>query len=339
MRRIVKLLAAVAVPAVFLVVVLAKPDDKLPEMKFNDVREIAPGVFFRYSSISAADPKVKFGGSNHAWIVCDNFVVVVDANFPEGAAEVIAAIKKTTDKPIKFVLDTHHHGDHAYGNAVWAKEGAKIVSQKNCARLLQVNGPEAWKAAAKDRKDVAESELKQVDVTFDDKHVIDGGSQQIEFIYLGHAHTAGDSVAWLPKYGILCTGDACVNGAFNYMGHSNSASWLKVLDKMKALQPKIVCPGHGPLAGPEVIDKEKRYFSELREHVQKGIDGNKPLTEITKSFEPAWYKEWTGVDAAGPKMNQDSVEHVYKELTGKIDHDKLGYAPAVPGANTTAVGR
>jgi cyclase len=339
MRRFAKLLAAVAVPAIFLVVVLAKPEDKLPEMKFNDVREIAPGVYFRYSSISASDPSVKFGGSNHCWVVCDNYVVVVDANFPEGAAEVIAAIKKTTDKPIKFVLDTHHHGDHAYGNAVWAKEGAKIVSHKNCARLLQTNGPEAWKAAAKDRKDVAESELKQVDLTFDDKHVIDGGNLTVEFIYLGHAHTAGDSVAWLSKHGILCTGDACVNGAFNYMGHANSASWIKVLEKMKALKPKIVCPGHGAICGPEVIDKEIRYFTELREHVQKGIDANKSLADITKSFTPAWYKEWTGVDAAGPKMNQDSVEHVYKELTGKIDHDKLGYAPAVPGANTSAAGR
>ncbi len=338
MRRFAKLLAVVAAPAIFLVVVLAKPEDKPPEMKFNEVREIAPGVYFRYSSISASDPKVKFGGSNHTWIVFKDYVVVVDANFPEGATEVIAAIKKTTDKPIKFVLDTHHHGDHAYGNAIWAKEGAKIVSHKNCARLLATKGPDEWKQASRERKDVAESELKQVDIAFDDKHVIEDDAQRVEFIFLGHAHTPGDAVAFLPKHGILCTGDACVNGAFNYMGHSNSASWIKVLDKMKALQPKLVCPGHGSLVGPEVIDKEKRYFAELREHVQKGIDANKSLAEITKSIDLPWYKEWTGVDVAGPKMNQDSVEHVYKELTGKIDHDKLGLAPGIPGA-TSAVGR
>ena len=71
------------------------------------------------------------------------------------------------------MLDTHHHGDHAYGNAVWAKEGAKIVGQKYCARLLQTKGPQEWKQAARDRKDLAESELKQVDITFDDKHVIE----------------------------------------------------------------------------------------------------------------------------------------------------------------------
>src|SRR5262249_28268033 len=152
------------------------------------------------------------------------------------------------------------------------------------------------------------------------------------------AHTPGDAVAYLPKHGILCTGDACVNGAFNYMGHSNSASWIKVLEKMKDLHPKLVCPGHGSLAGPEVIDKEKRYFTDLRDHVQKGIDAGKSPADITNSLDLPWYKEGTGVDAAGPPMNKDSVQHVYKELTGKIDHDKLGLAPTLPG-DTSAAGR
>src|SRR5436190_23621267 len=109
----------------------------LPEMNFNEVREISPGVFFRYSSISATDPKVPFGGCNNTWVVFKDYVVVIDANFPKEAADVLAAIKKTTDKPVKYVLDTHHHGDHSYGNNVWSKAGAQIVAHKNAARLLQ----------------------------------------------------------------------------------------------------------------------------------------------------------------------------------------------------------
>src|SRR5205085_1339529 len=135
----------------------------LPQMKFNDVKEVAPGVFFRYSAISATDEKVVFGGSNNIWIVFEDYVVVVDANFPSGAKEVIEAIKKTTDKPIRYVFDTHHHGDHAYGNAVFAKEGAGIIAQTNCARLLRINGPKEFEDAgkgSKDREDVAKSTLK-----------------------------------------------------------------------------------------------------------------------------------------------------------------------------------
>src|SRR5262249_40663769 len=85
-----------------------------PPMKFNEVREVAPGVFFRYSAISATDQTVAFGGSNNIWIVFDDYVAVIDANFPKEAGDVIEAIKKTTNKPIRYVLDTHHHGDHAY---------------------------------------------------------------------------------------------------------------------------------------------------------------------------------------------------------------------------------
>ncbi len=96
----------------------------LAPMKFNDVREIAPGVFFRYSAISATDKAVVFGGCNNIWVVFKDYVVVFDANFPKEAGDVIAAVKKTTDKPIRFVADSHHHGDHAYGNAIFAQTGA-----------------------------------------------------------------------------------------------------------------------------------------------------------------------------------------------------------------------
>src|SRR5207249_11592153 len=140
-----------------------------------------PGVCFRYSAISATGKSVALGGSNNIWIVFEDYVVVVDANFPKEAGDVIEAIKKTTDKPIRYVLDTHHHGDHAYGNAVFGKAGASIVAQTNCARLLRVNGPEEFKKAGEGptgRKDVKESKLKVPNVVFDEKLVLDDGNQR-----------------------------------------------------------------------------------------------------------------------------------------------------------------
>ncbi len=290
--------------------------DDLPKMKFNDVKEIAPGVFFRYSAISATDKNVAFGGSNNIWVVFEDYVVVIDANFPKEAGDVIEAIKKTTDKPIRYVFDTHHHGDHAYGNAVFAKAGASVVAQTNCARLMRVNGPKEFEEAGKGpggRKDVAESKLKVPNVVFDDRLVLDDGTQRVEFLFLGHAHTAGDAVAYLPKYKMLCTGDACVNGAYNFMGHSDSASWIRAVERMQQLDVKTVCPGHGPLAGRDLLERQKRYFVELRGKVREGIAAKKNPEEIHKSLELAWYKEWTGVVPA-----IDNVKHVYDELTGRV---------------------
>ena len=334
MLKRLSLLAAIA--AAFALVVYASAERSadepkqlpIPEMKFDEVKEIAPGVFFRYSSISPNDPKIPFGGSNHAWVVFKDYVVVIDANFPKEAADVIADIKKTTKKPIKYVLDTHHHGDHAYGNAVWAKEGAKIVAHKNAARLLKTNGPKQWEDAAKDRADVKNSELKQVDITFDDKYELKDDTQHVVFKHFGHMHTAGDSSAYLPKHKILCTGDACVNGAFNFMGHSNSASWIKCLEAMDKLEVDLVCPGHGKVARKDLFALEKKYFTELRAAVKKGIDDKKSVEEITKGLDFPWYKEWTGVGAAETDQNKGNVKHVYDELMGKIDHDRIGAAPA-----------
>jgi glyoxylase-like metal-dependent hydrolase (beta-lactamase superfamily II) len=303
---------------------LVMPADELPKMQFNDVKEIAPGVFFRYSSISATDPSIPFGGCNNTWVVFKDYVVVIDANFPIQAADVVAAIKKTTNKPIRYVLDTHHHGDHAYGNAVWAKEGAKIVASKPTGRLLETRGPQQFaqaKAGNDGPKHIGEGMFKPADITFDDKYVLDDGAQRVELIHVGHMHTAGDAMAYLPKHKILCTGDACVNGAFNFMGHSNSASWIRCLDKLQEFDVNLICPGHGQLARKDLLNRQKRYFEELRQQVEKGIKDKKELKEIAAKIDMPWYKEWTGKDAS---KNDDNVKHVFDELQGKVNHAELG---------------
>src|SRR5207244_12858751 len=135
------------------------------------------------------------------------YVVVIDANCPQRAGDVIEAIKKTTAKPIRYVLDTHHHGDHAYGNAVFAKVGASIVSQANCARWLRDKGAQEFADAGRGptgRKDIAQRSLKVPEVVFDDKLVLDDGEQRVEFLFLGHAHTAADAFVCLPSHKTLC---------------------------------------------------------------------------------------------------------------------------------------
>jgi cyclase len=289
-----------------------------PAMKFGDVREIAPGVFFRYSAISATDKTVVFGGCNNIWVVFKDYVVLFDANFPKEAGDVSAAIKKTTDKPIRYVVDSHHHGDHAYGNAIFAQAGASIVAQANCARLLRIDGPKEFADAGKGptgRKDVAASFLKVPDVLFDDRLILDDGTQRAEFLFFGHAHTPGDAFMYLPKQKVLCTGDACTNGAFNFMGHADSASWIRVLDRAQQLDVKILCPGHGPLGGKEVLQKQQRYFAELREQVKKGLAAGKEFDDILRSLNMPWHTEWTGIEASSRRAE---TQHVYDELTGRI---------------------
>lgn len=272
------------------------------------VTEVAPGVFFR-----KAQTEPVFTGCNQGFVVFRDFVLVIDANFPGQVDQVIAAIREKTDKPIKFVFDTHYHGDHADGNVQYKKLGASIVAHERSQPLFETKGADGFEGAKKTRAtEYGGLAYEMPSVYFSHKLVFDDGEQRVELIFFGHAHTAGDAVAWMPKHRILFSGDACVNGAFNYTGDADTASWIAVLGGMEDLGVKTICPGHGELGGPEVIANQKRWFQELRGHVQAGIDRGDSLDRIKASIDIPFYKEWTGQDASSRTEN---IEHVFKELS------------------------
>lgn len=273
------------------------------------VTELAPGVFFRKTQTQP-----EFIGCNQGWVIFKDFVLVIDANFPNQAEEVVGLIRQQTDKPIRYVFDTHYHGDHADGNAIYTKLGATALASENSKSLFETKGIAGFQQSQKDKPaEYGPLNYDQPSLFFPRKLVIDDGTQRVELIHFGHAHTAGDAVAWLPKHGILFTGDACVNGAFNYTGDSNTESWIGVLTEMRKLPVKLIAPGHGETSDASLIDTQKRYFVELREYVQSGIEADKSLDQIKSQIKLPFYKEWTGVAAAEQTEN---IEHVFQELTG-----------------------
>jgi len=273
------------------------------------VTEVAPGVFFRKTATQPA-----FIGCNQGWVIFKDFVLVIDANFPNQAEEVIGLIRKTTDKPIRYVFDTHYHGDHADGNQKFAAIGATPVASEDSRSQFETKGLAGFEKAKKANPAVYGGlEYQKPVLYFPRKLVIDDGTQRVELIHFGHAHTPGDAVAWLPKRGLLFTGDACVNGPFNYTGDGNTASWIRVVSEMQKLPVQRVCPGHGEMGGPDVLEKQKRYIVELREAVQRLVDKGRTLDEIKQQIEVPSFKDWTGVDV---KTRAENIEFVYSELTG-----------------------
>jgi glyoxylase-like metal-dependent hydrolase (beta-lactamase superfamily II) len=271
------------------------------------ITEIAPGVFFRKCQ---TEP---FLGCNQGWVLFKDFVLVIDANFPGQAAEVVQHIRATTDKPIRYVFDTHYHGDHADGNQQYTRIGATAVANENSKTLFETKGIAGFRQSQTTRRDeYGALDYEQPSLYFPGKLVLDDGTQRVELLHFGHAHTAGDAVAWLPEHGILFTGDACVNGAFNYTGDSKTESWVNVLARMQELPVKQLAPGHGELSDAKLLSTQKKYFTELREAVQGGIDAKKSLDEIKQSVDLPWYRDWAGVDV---KTRTENIEHVYKELT------------------------
>lgn len=241
--------------------------------QINTVQEIAPGVYFH-----EGDPRI--GTCNNGWIVMGAYVVGIDANYPVGARIVIPKIRATTDKPIRFVVDTHFHPDHSFGNQVWADEGAIAVAQVGAFEELRDSGPQAWALSAAGRPDVASSRLKLPGLVYSDSLVFDDGVRRVELRWPGIAHTRGDTLVWLPKEKILFTGDVCVNGSFNYVHDSNISEWIRVLGEAAKLGAERVCPGHGPLGGAEILADQRGYFVELRRGVKGLLDSRAPAAEV-----------------------------------------------------------
>ena len=246
----------------------------------DKVEQVKPGVYFHEGDLHG------HGHCNNGWVVFDDYVVVVDANFPSGAKVVLPKIKALTDRPIRFAFDTHHHGDHAYGNQVWVENGAIPVASSGALDEMKKyetgyygGKPGRWEDAAKSRPDVASSKLKPPTVLFPKEMVFDDGKHRMELKWLGVAHTHGDGWAWLPKEKILFSGDACVNGPYNYTGDGNIGDWIKTLEAAQKLGAKTVVPGHGAIGDGTLLEDQKQYFIEIRKQAQRLRDGYKSPVE------------------------------------------------------------
>jgi len=284
------------------------------------VEQVQPGIYFHEGDLG------RFGHCNNGWIVFDDYVLVVDGNFPSGAKAVIPKIKETSDKPIRFAFDTHHHGDHAYGNQVWVEAGAIPVAHEGVVEEMKKyetgyygGAPGRWEEAAKGRADVAASKLKPPTLLFRKEMIFDDGKKRVELLHLGMAHTRGDGFAWLPKEKILFTGDACVNGPYNFTGDGDIGQWIQTLEAAMKLGAKTICPGHGPVGGPEVLEDQHRYFVQLRAEVKQLVDAGKSADEVKSSVDAikARLKSNPRIERYVGSFFSAQVEKVYVELGGK----------------------
>jgi glyoxylase-like metal-dependent hydrolase (beta-lactamase superfamily II) len=288
----------------------------------DTVKELAPGVFFHEGDLKGK------GHCNNGWVVFDDYVLVIDANFPSGAQQVIPKIKAQTSKPIRFAFDTHHHGDHAYGNQVWADNGGTIVAHENVLSEMRKyetglfgGKPGRWEEAAKDREDVRAARLKPPSLLYRDVMIFDDGTHRVELRYFGVGHTQGDGFAWLPKERILFTGDAAVNGPYNFMGDGNSGAWIETLAAAQKLGASIVGPAHGPVGDGRVLEAQRQFFVALRAEVAKRKD---LAPERVQADVPAIrtaliarHRTYIDADEKAVASFESQVAQVYKEITGK----------------------
>jgi cyclase len=243
---------------------------------FEQVVEVSKNAFFAQGKVSFFENgNLNEIQSNNGWIVFDDFVLVIDSNFPASADLLYGEIRKRTDKPISLVFNTHHHGDHLYGNNFWVQKGATpiafvgVVDEIKKYETGYFGGkPGRWESVQQVRSDLKGHNLYPPSVTFVKKNILQDKHAQVELIHLGIGHTYGDAVAWMPKEKIVFVGDACLNGPYNLFRDAHIQSWINTLEVMKSYEPIMVIGGHGQIGNEASISNQQSYLKQVLQWVK-----------------------------------------------------------------------
>lgn len=288
------------------------------------LQEAAPGVWFRPGERDQ-------GHCNNTIIEMEDYLIVIDANFPSGASLVMEDIKTVSSKPVKYVFDTHHHGDHLYGNPLWTKAGATTLAYHTVLQEIARYEPNGWQSAAASRPDVEELGLATaeppMEVFSEIPYVLQDATRRVEFHFFGWAHTRGDGFAYLPNEAVLVTGDAIVNGPYNFMAHGNISNWPNVIERAKRLQFDKVLPGHGPIGGREVPDGQQAFLREIHAAVDDAIGQGQSLADMVTMTDGAPTATSIELSSAvhnwvGPSFPQQ-VAFAYEEISQGKPHGEI----------------
>jgi cyclase len=342
MRRLITLFALVSIGSLG---ILARSQAPASGAAYK-FQEIKPGI---YSAIGTGTLNV---GSNSAVIVNQDDVLIVDSHItPEAARVMLREIKTITDKPVRFLVNTHFHFDHTDGNQVFGPDvlifGHDFTRNKLAGDFLhepifvnslagiprQIEGLQgritseqdpAAKARLEQQLKVTQAYQEQVkevrpvppNVSFPSTMELTRGGRDIRLLFLGRGHTGGDVVVYLPKEGVVASGDLLVNGIANLVdGYVNE--WPDALDKLGALDFEDVIPGHGdPFKGKERIGFFQSYLRDLWQQAKKLHDEKVSVEEAAKRIDMSSHKPHFA--NAGP-VNATAIARMYAVMDGTAD--------------------
>lgn len=187
-------------------------------------------------------------------------VILVDDKFPWQVEELLEKVKSITARPIKYVLNSHYHQDHTGANAAMLEHGFEVIAQRNLRdEILGKGGTLRNEPAAAPR------------IVFGDFGALYLGGVEVQMLYLGRAHTSGDTFVYFPDLKVVHTGDVLMDGApfIDYRAGGSAIEWVKTLHKLLDLDFDSAIPGHGPLFTRQYVQK---YVEKLEKMNQRMVD-------------------------------------------------------------------
>jgi glyoxylase-like metal-dependent hydrolase (beta-lactamase superfamily II) len=317
-----------------------------------DLKPVVPGVY-----AALARPQYKIN-CNAAVVVLDDGVLVVDTHSkPSAARALMAQIKGVTDKPIKYVVDSHFHWDHYQGNeaypAAWP-QGVQIISSEATRESIEQRGiprvkheilsmpkeidtlradvakaaDNASRTALQDNLNQAErylAELKSMQmalptVTFDRSLILHGKSRTVQILWLGKAHTDGDVFVYLPGERFIATGDA-LHGWTPFMNDSYPQDWIRTLKAVEQLDFEYALGGHGDVfRGKAQFQMWEEYFGDLMRESAAAYASGASLTDAVTRVSAALVPKYAGKMPATFKTDVvANIQKAFRVVSGQVD--------------------
>ncbi|MGW7818237.1 MBL fold metallo-hydrolase [Streptomyces puniciscabiei] len=254
-------------------------------------------------------PDWGWGLNNSGVVTSDEGVLLVDTCFTERrTTRLREEIAQVSGAPVRYVVNTHHHGDHTFGN--YQFPDAAVIGHPYCRdkiiseglAVVPYFGTVEW----------GDIRICPPTVLCEDRLTVELGGLTAEVLPVAPAHTLGDVVVWLPEQRVLFVGDIVFNGCTPVITDGSLSGIRTALQMLRALRPEVVVPGHGPLAGPEVFDAVDDYFDFVEDAARRGrARGLNPL-DAARAVDLGPYAAWN--DSERLVAN---IARTYSEMDGE----------------------
>ncbi|HJO81279.1 MAG: MBL fold metallo-hydrolase [SAR202 cluster bacterium] len=273
----------------------------------TELIELETGVYARLHA----------GLTNAGILVGDDSVLVIDSlRVPSFARDLIQDVRHITDKPIQYVIDTHAHWDHSWGNEEFPD--SVIIGHQNCYdEMVDVEWNRVWRDKIIASSDPWADEAKIVKITppnltFETSMQLYFGGRKLELRYFGRAHTSGDIIIFMPNEKLAFTGDVVQDKGVPFFGDSYPEDWPDTDDGIAELAVDRFVAGHGPIGNHDGIVEARNFIHTLVPHLQSAIKEGQDSASATASALDAMsgFSDWRGFENLG-----DTIPLVYGRLT------------------------
>jgi len=239
--------------------------------------------------------------TNSGFIISEERVMVIDSLMtPSLAGQVRSAIRNITKSPIRYLINTHFHGDHVFGNQYF--QPAPIIAHHNCRTELSEKF-DASMARYMQRTELI-PELEQIqmtlpDVTFDDTMTIMLGDREIQLKYHGRAHSNSDITIYLPEDKLLYIGDLAVHKTLPAFPDGHITKWVDVMSHVSKIDANTIVPGHGPVGGRAEFEESKALLELLNTEIKRGFDQGLSEEDTAKQVNVSDFSSFMNHDRIG----------------------------------------